>query len=147
MEVEVKILPSYRETETVDKVRSGSGTNGYNVTAVNLTVTVHILILDVTRHIVTECLLRTVAYILPVFEQTKSYETLLLVNTVSCRILVRISVELLVGNEYLVLTVSDVSSHGQVNLTELLIVAEVTVETVNSYSAYVCPWRAFETCH
>ncbi len=75
MHVEVEASPVNRRTDTIDKVRGGGGTDGNNVAVVNNTVTVDILILDITRLHIAEHLFGRITDIIIVGKQPLGNKT------------------------------------------------------------------------
>ena len=96
MEIEVESFPCNRNTKTIDKVWTRSSTDGAYITVINDTITIDILILDITRLNSTKHLLRRVADIIIAGEKALCYETAYLINTIAALILVWIDTVLFI---------------------------------------------------
>ena len=129
MNVEVETPPRDRETETVDQARTARGTNGANVTIVDDTVAIDILIFNITGLHRAELLYRAVADIIVVLEESEGDEAAHLIDAIAILVLISVNVVLLVVLVDAVLAVSDVSAYGEAHVAELVIVGEVAVET------------------
>ena len=127
--VEVETLISNGKAKTIDEAGTAGGTDGADVAVVDDTVAVDIFVLDVTGLHRAELLRGRIADVIIVLEESEGDETAHLIHAIAALVLVAIDVVLLVIFADLVLAVGDVATDGHAHVAELVVVAEVAVET------------------
>ena len=91
MDTCVKPLPIGRNTHTINETRSVGVSYSHAVIIVYHSITVHILVFDISRFNASPSILcRTVSYVVPVLEQSESNQSSWLAYTETCFIQIRI---------------------------------------------------------
>ena len=140
MNVQVKSFPCTRNTKTINHIRSGSSSNSYTVAIIYYTITIYILIFNISRLYCSKFLFRAITNIIIILEKSQSNQSFSLIYSITFFHLVWIYIVFFIFFQNGILAICDITSYSYINFSYFLAICKITIKTFRQDATNICSW-------